>query len=202
MPAVFADPALAARFSKGWFCSFDPGLSHPAIALWLRGTLVAATRVSVPGKLKKLDRLERVRQIAKLVGDTVRRGIAAHDSPNDVGELTGLFCEFPQWYSARAQQRSGKSPDPNRLAGMASLDGALAVELGVETWSYLPGEWCGGLAKTETGDPWLCPRGRVLRSRLRAEEIANIVPTHDALDAVGVGLKALCRLEQNLAGTT
>lgn len=214
MPAVYADPELARRLAGGWFVSFDPGVNHPAVAIWLRGVLQAATRVSVPGKFKQLDRVERCRRIAELVGDAVRAGITAgvatyqrtDDKLADLlalsGEIVGVVMEHPQWYSEKAQARSGKRPDPNRLAGMAVLDGAVAVELGAPTWSYLPGEWCGGIKKTEVGDPWDCPRGAVLRSRLRPEEIERIVATHDALDATGVGLKALGRLERNLPGTT
>lgn len=199
MPAVYADPELARRLAGGWFVSFDPGVNHPAVAIWLRGVLQAATRVSVPGKFKQLDRVERCRRIAKLVGDAVRRGM---DAVLPGSSIEGVVMEHPQWYSEKAQARSGKRPDPNRLAGMAVLDGAVAVELGAPTWSYLPGEWCGGIKKTEVGDPWDCPRGAVLRSRLRPEEIERIVATHDALDATGVGLKALGRLERNLPGTT
>lgn len=199
MPAVFADLALAKRLATGWFASMDPGVSHPAIALWLRGVLVAAARVPVPGRLAKLDRLERVRQISKLVADAVRRGIQAHGDP---AQLVGLFAEWPQAYDEKSQQRMGRRINPNGLMPMVGIDGAVAALLDVPSWSYLPGEWSGGVPKSDKGDAWDSPRSRIIRSRLRPGEFECIQPTHDAIDAVGVGAKALGLLEPRLAGTT
>lgn len=211
MAAIYADPALAARFRRGWFISFDPGVGHPAVAIWLHGELLHASRVKVPGALKKLDRVERCRQIAKLVrahvrgfiNDYLKTARPSGDNLRDLqtfsGELAGVMMEYPQWYS---ESRGKSKVDPNKLAPMATLDGCVATELDVQTWSYLPGEWCGGIPKSTTGDPWNCPRGQVLRSRLEPAEVARIEQSHDAIDAAGVGLKALGRLESKLFGSS
>lgn len=191
--SIYADRDLGKFLATGWVVSFDPGLGHPAIAVWDRGTLVRAARVKLPGALKKLDRVERGRQISALVAAQALGELPAGE------RFIAFLCEHPQWYS----ERQGKSKvDPNKLAGMAVIDGAVAARLDVPTWSYLPGEWCSGMPKSETGDPWKSPRGHVIKSRLRPGELEVIEPTHDALDSVGVGMKFLLRLEKNLVGTT
>lgn len=198
MAAIYADPELARALYQNWFVSFDPGTKNPAFAVWCRGELLTSRRVQVPGALKKLDPVERCRQIAGIVGDAVRGDLLRlRLAGTPLERPTHVVMERPQFYTADKSKG-----DPNKLALLAILCGAVAVELGYAVVSYLPGEWCGGLKKVESGDPWKCPRGYVLRSRLRAAEIPRVQAAHDALDAAGVGLKALGRLEKSLPGTT
>lgn len=185
----YADPELARRLATGWFATVDPGVRYPAAAVWNRGTLVAASRVKLPGALAKLGRTERCRQIGKLVADWIR-SIAR-------GPLLAVGAEWPQVYP----HGKGKG-SPNLLLPLAGVDVAVACELGVEALDYLPREWIGTIPKCETGDPWSSPRGRITKSRLRDEELAVVVASHDAVDAVALGLKYLGRLERVLPGTT
>lgn len=202
-PAQYADFARARALSQGYFVSVDPGTRYPAAALWYRGELVVASRVPVP-KLAQLDRVERCRRIAPLIVSWILDRLAEHAvaSSLPVGAIAALAVEFQEIY--RDGPRGAKQDaDPNDLLLLACLAGAVAVELGVETISPLPKEWSMiPKREREHKDPWTSPRGRVLRSRLRAGEFERIQPTHDAVDAVGIGMKILCRLEPGLAGTT
>lgn len=191
-----ADPVRAARLRTGWLVSFDPGLTYPAAAIWNRGVLVGASRVPVPGVLASLDSGERYRRIARLVAEWC------------LGRLPELpvavATELPEIYSREREK------NPNDLFPLAFLDGAVAAYLdsaylgsdrSVESIALLPREWTGGIPKSKTGDPWLSPRGRILERRLSVDERTTIVSSHDSLDAVGIGLKVLGRLERTLPGT-
>jgi len=181
----YADLDLARRLALGWFASADPGLRNPAAAVWDRGRLVAASRVKVPKDFSELGRAERCRRVGVLVAAWIRE----HAAPSAHVSVVGV--EWPQVY------RQGKSKgDPNDLVPLAGVDVAIACELDAEVLDYLPREWCGGIPKAEKGDPWASPRGVIVRSRLRDEELAAIVPSHDAVDATGIGLKFLGRLER------
>src|SRR5690348_8977245 len=97
--------------SRGWLVALDPGVDHPAAAVFLDGELRAASRVRVPGAIDSLEVGERCRQIALLVRDWVL---------NQTGGVTpaNLLCEKPQVY------RTGRSKgDPNDLIPLAVLDG-------------------------------------------------------------------------------
>lgn len=108
-----------------------------------------------------------------------------------VDKISCLVTEWPQVY------RAGKSKgDPNDLVPMAGVAGCLAGHLGVPVQSYLPAEWLGGTCpKWEDGDPWASPRGQRVWEALTAAERVCVVASHDAVDAVGIGLKYLGRFE-------
>lgn len=162
----------------------DPGLRYPAAALFRDGRLVCASRVKLPGKWAAIaDPAERVRLIAGEVGHWWA-GRAAN--PAVAPELA---WERPQVY------RAGRSKgDPNDLIPLAMLGGHVAGVLGCTVVrSYTPHEWAHGTTKSKTGDPWDSPRGGRLRRLLDADELAAVVPSHDAIDALGIGLNHLGR---------
>lgn len=170
----------------------DPGVRHPACALFRDNVLVAAGRVKLPGKLAKLDRGERIRQVAMLItqwyGQNTRcdGGMGGPFVP--INPLERLVAEWPQVYQAGHQKG-----DQNDLLLLAGVVGAAAAEFGVEVTTYLPGEWTGGVPKTETGDPWKSPRGIRVWSRLSSDEqqvclLAGKDLGHDGVDAIGLGL--------------
>lgn len=186
-----ADPARARALSLGWFASFDPGVRYPAAAIWHMGRLVTASRIPVPGKLAQLDRVERCKQIAKIAAPWILERMPG-------GRPLAVAMEYPK---VLPPERS--KGDPNDLLFLACLDGALAMALDVETISPLPGEWSLiPKREREFKDPWESPRGKVVSSRLTPFERAVVVPSHDAVDSVGIGLKILARLERRLHGTT
>ncbi len=105
-------------------------------------------------------------------------------------DIDHVVCEWPQVY------RQGRSRgDPADLLPMAGI--ALGVSVGLATGptAPTPAEWTGQLKKSTTGDPLASPRRAHPWSRLSEDERACVVLSHDALDAVGIGLWALGRLD-------
>lgn len=104
-----------------------------------------------------------------------------------------LVWEWPHVY-----QRERSHADPADLLALAAVGGAVAA-VAESLWPGLvvktvePGEWSGQVPKNKTGDPWASPRGRRIHERLTATERALVPRSHDALDAVGIGLHALGR---------
>lgn len=158
----------------------DPGLLHPACAVFKGGVLVKASRVKVPkGIGPKTPVVQRCRVIAFAIAEYS-------------GHPDEIVIEFPQIYQA------GKSKgDPNNLVPLAVIGGVLAgFYPTVPIASPKPREWIGNLPKNERGDAWDSPRGERIWSRLTPAERACIVVSHDALDAVGIGLWRLGRYER------
>ena len=176
----------------GDLLAVDPGAAHPAAALFRGGKLIAAERV-VLEEMTKLSPLDRSVRIAH----AVLRWVVGRE-----GRPRYLVCEWPQVY------RPGKGKgDPNDLILIAGIAGsiagalAMAVAIGAEERSLVvssptPGEWAGQVPKSTTGDPWASARGIRIRSRLSDSEALCVVPSHDAVDAVGIGLYALGRFER------
>lgn len=161
--------------------ALDPGILHPACALFADRELVAASRVKLPGKLKKLPMGERVRHIGNLIYDWVTEYVQTVDR---------IAYEVPQIY-----RREKSKGDPNDLIPLALVAGFLSGRFPESAVSGLkPREWCGQLPKVTKGDPWTSPRGELVARRLQPAERASIVSSHDALDAVGIGLHDLERL--------
>lgn len=190
-----------------WACgdvfAVDPALNEPGAALARGGKIIAAERVKTDKSWTKLDVGERAARVAEAI---VRWGMAHNMEPRAV------VYELPQVYS----QVKGKSKvDPNDLVHIAlvaaNVSGILRLALAprgiaVRILSPTPAEWIGSLPKKKVGDPWVTPRGIRIRSRLDAEmaaearalggpEFESIVPSHDAVDAVGLLLWAMGRLE-------
>lgn len=124
------------------------------------------------------------------------------------GRVSSFVFERPQFYSAVKSKG-----DPNKLVGVLGVGAALAgmfYSCGVREFrSYLPAEWigqlskvcptCKGKAKKKCkdcrGSAWETPRGRRIQSRLSIDERAACPDQNDAIDAVGIGLKHVGRLE-------
>ncbi len=158
--------------------ALDPGLRNPAVAAFAGGRLVHASRVKVPAATHKLPLGKRVREVSRLV----REHAAKH------GPFDELVSEWPRCY----RRMKG---DPADLFPLAGIGGHVAGALDVEVDFPTAPDWIGNLPKNEKGDPLGSPRGRLIWSCLDEAERACVVLSHDALDAVGVGLFKLGRLE-------
>jgi hypothetical protein len=181
----------AHQLAQRVFVALDPGCDHPAGAVFDRGFLVRAERVGVPSKLEKVEIGERCRQIAELVLRWARGQVTCR------APVSALVYELPQVY------RAGKSKgDPNGLIKLALVCGGVATGLGVPTLSPCPHDWIGNIKKTTKGDPWHSPRGNLIQCRLNALERTVVQPTHDAVDAAGLGLWALDRLARVYPGSS
>lgn len=182
-------PHVASARMQGWLVAFDPGMLHPAAAVFDRGVLAAASRVKLPGTLKSLPDGERARQIAILVREWVL-GVTGGVRPVE------LIVERPQVY------RVGRSKgDPNDLIKLAIVAGCVITELGVLVYAPTPHEWIGNIPKSTTGDAWASPRGMLLRRRLTELEVLAVAPSHDAVDAAALGAHALGRLGKVYSST-
>lgn len=165
--------------------ALDPGLLHPAIALFHGGVLIYAARVELPKTLSAKTNLgARVVSVARHCQYVVAEWFEPLGSPE-------LVFEWPQVY--RAAKSKG---DPNDLLPLAGICGALSGVLQATLiTSYTPAEWIGQLPKGTTGDPRESPRGTRIWSRLTHAEQMTITLSHDAIDAVGLGLHHLGRLK-------
>jgi len=159
-------------------------MNHPAAALFEDRKLVRAARVRLPITLKRLPVGERCRRIAKLIAETTEQWAGGK------GRIRHAVIEWPRTYGHGKSK--GDSADLFPLAAIGCAVGAL---LDVEITSYLPQEWIGQVRKFEKGDPWESPRGQMIARRLSENERECVTDSHDAIDAVGIGLKYLGRLE-------
>lgn len=176
----------AAELSALSFLALDPGTRNPAMALFVCGRLARAERVKVPAAVREIDdEGERARQIAELLEAWVLQRCDA---------LVALVYECPQIYGVG----KGKG-NPNSLMPLAMIGAGLAMALRVPVISPKPAEWIGQIRKSEVGDPWGSPRGMLIARRLK-DEIAQCESTHDAVDAAGLGLWALGRLDKVYPG--
>lgn len=169
----------------------DPGLLYPAAALFIDGELQAASRVKVPKDVSKLPVAERCRTIAFLIRDWYR------DPPYWTGRANvhdpdTLVVEWMKVYTSDKSEG-----DPNDLLPLTGIDCAVAMLFPqAEVLSPIPREWTGNVPKAKKGDPWKSPRGQRVWSRLSVEERNRVIPSHDAIDAVGIGLWGLGRFER------
>lgn len=164
--------------------AIDPGLRNPAGAIFRDDVLVAASRIKVSRDHHALPVGERCRQVAELVTRWYL------DQAAGPPLLSLVVIEWPQIY--RAVKSKG---DPNDLVPLAGLGVAIGALLGAEICSPTPAEWIGQRKKVTTGDPLASPRGAYIWERLTDAERSRVVLSHDAIDAVGLGLWRLGRLK-------
>jgi hypothetical protein len=165
------------------------------LALFRNGELIASS--TVKGTLgTKADVLARVLQISY---DAFAWVYSKYSCP------TVLVAEWPQIYT-----RDKSKGDPNDSVPLAGVCGCLAGMLrfhparqtasdDLECVSYLPGEWAGRTPKDETVKGCKdSPRAIKIVSRLTQSErvVWDAIKYHDAIDAVGIGLKYLGRFER------
>lgn len=172
----------------GDLLAVDPSIRSAGVALFRGGSLIRADTLKVHTEGTIGERCLRAAQI-------IAGWVVANDARPKV-----LAVEWPQWYPAARSK-----VDPNDLAGLAGVCGALAGILamgaaaqdhGLQVVSYTPAEWAGQTPKSKTGNPWRSPRGQRIRSRLTEDELEAVPPKHDAVDAVGIGLYHLGKFER------
>jgi hypothetical protein len=171
----------------GDLLAVDPGLRSPGVALFRAGRLIAAKKLKGDTATRD-DEGARWLRVAQTI---VAWAVTVKAQPRS------LMFERPQFYGV------GKSKvDPNKLAGLigvsANVSGLLAmamgaVDVGLEVVTAEPDEWTMGTSKTDAEDPFETSRGRAVMSRLFETEAGLVPASHDAIDAVGLGLFALGR---------
>lgn len=182
-------------------------MNSPGVALFddAAGVLFRAGRVPIPDAVATFPDGARWLRVAHLIYTwlTTESGINHIESRM----ITKAVFERPQFYT-----RAKSKGDPNKLVGVtgvaANLTGILSCHNALNVFSPTPAEWigqlskvcpvCKGKAKKKCpecrGSAWETPRGRYIRKRLSADELALVPDQNDAIDAVGLGLWALKRL--------
>lgn len=177
--------------------TIDPGVRGAGLALFLErtpqapGQLVAATYVRVVGDGYFAEAVELSRKTSAWLASKITRFISLR-----------VILEFPKVYphSEKRDKKTGKviKVDPNDLVNLGAA--AYATALGAESFNVgtftrvYPRDWKGtmdGDAMTER-----------IRDRLTPPELAALDPAvpaslaHNMLDAVGIGLWDVDRLER------
>jgi hypothetical protein len=175
------------EYACGDLFAVDPSVNNPGVALFRGGLLVSAERVKIDPAYASLEIGERCQRVASTL---IRWGMAFDMEPRT------LVFEWPQSYYGK-----GKGSQ-NDLFGLVGVGMAVAGQLGIaliarqislSIHTPTPAQWAGQVPKNTSGDPWASARGIRIKSRLSVEEIAAVVPSHDAIDAVGLGLWQLGR---------
>jgi hypothetical protein len=182
----------------GTLLAVDSALLQPGVALFLNGELFAAARVKIPRSYADYAVGRRCSKVGELIEEWYW---AALRSVNEryMHQPTGIVIEWPKVYDPREARRRGQSHiDPKSLIPLAGVGENVVGRLGrtSEIWSPEPAEWIGQVPKTKKGDPLASPRGARLWPLLSDAERSRVADglTHDALDAIGLGLHALQRL--------
>lgn len=158
--------------------SIDPGLRHCGAAFYVDGQLAKAHLVKneekhARGPMTHLRMAEAVSKWLRLVG--ARTGYYT------------LVVEYPRIYPGSTQQKG----DLNDIVELGGVVSALVAWLAVEPENFralYPSEWKGQTPKDVMNE-------RVLK-RLSGEEKTTLMSSdHNTLDAVGIGLFHLGRLQ-------
>lgn len=169
--------------------AIDPGLRYPAAALFVDGVLKIASRVKVPGANHKVELGQRTLNVAKLIHVWAQKACVMYVEPLTLNP-DELIIEWPRCY----RRMKG---DPADLFPLAGVGMALAGMLMVPVSAPTAPEWIGNLPKTTSGNPLDSIRAQRIWSKLSEAERATVVLSHDSLDACGLGLFRLGRLESH-----
>lgn len=164
--------------------ALDPSITRIGLAYFEDGELVAAKAIKIESS-KGQDISDRALDAAREAAAWAR---AQGHCPID------LACEWPQVYT-----RDKSKGDPKALVPLAGVCVGVAALLSAQVSSYLPGEWAGRAPKDETVRGCKkSPRAIKILSRLVGGErlVWDAVKYHDAIDAIGIGLHHLGRLER------
>lgn len=161
--------------------SVDPGIRHSGVAYFRDGKLEWA------GLVVNTEKTGNGAKACSRMAWAI--DLAAQNRP---GVVSALAVEFPRIYATRIRQGTTRE-DPNDLLALAGVVSALAAVIYCDdVTSYAPSDWKGQLDKG-------AGNARVL-ARLSDEERTKIVEagarTHNIIDAIGIGLHHLGRLDR------
>lgn len=167
----------------------DPGIRGCGAALFDGSRLVAAAYVKNP-----ITSGNRANEAAA-VGHAV--ALWVHET-HYWRVIDFVVVEWPQIYASRI--RAGRTKeDPNDLLALAGVVSVVAAEVGNDTdaASYAPAEWKGQVPKEV-----MCARIVARLDEAERAIVEAVLPAskrHNAIDAVGLGLRHLGRLERKRA---
>ena len=170
----------------------DPSINSCGVAIFKSGKLMNIDTIKAPKGLKDEDIMYRCLRISQSV---VAWLVDLRMTP------TTLVVEWPQIYPGPGRK------NPNNLFGLAGVNGCIAGMLSTslaidnqpfQVISALPREWAKRQPKTKSGDAKLSVRARGIYRRLDSLERVHWDVkklSHDAIDALGIGLFALGRTD-------
>jgi len=177
----------------GFVAAIDPGIRSPGAALFLDAVLVAAARISIPKTLHEGELGLRAHGVGAIIAawlDGARRKL--YDEFTPMLGMVDVVYEWPQIY--RASRSKGRPGD--LLKTLATGAAAVAhMSCVADVHTPTPHDWAGNTKKATTGDPWVSERARMVARRLSAEERALVPASHDAIDAVALGLWRVGRFD-------
>lgn len=164
--------------------ALDPSINSAGLAFFYDGKLINSVTVGA-------DSLE-VSCLAHrcmIMADEIRAYIGRNF--NRWTQIDTVF-EWPMIYPKQRGKR------PNDLPALAGVGMAVAAMFPGELHSYYPAEWAGQIPKAKTkAKADSSPRALRIKSRLSPEEMKHWPSgQHDAIDAIGIGLHHLGRLER------
>lgn len=187
---------------KNEVLALDPSIRAAGVALFRNRKLIGSGTIKLPANIAPNVPARCLRMAQEIVSWVVEREAApAH-----------LIVEWPKV----SDQSIGK--DKNSLFGLAGVVGAVSGQLSMTLASavagilseglamqdetlnvvaYTPDEWSYGMEKAKTkGQAEKSVRAQYTRRRLLADELLHWPGAeHDAIDAIGIGLKYLGRFE-------
>lgn len=169
----------------GVVIALDPSVRSAGLAVFVGGDLTHASR----HHFKVVDSEPKASRVMR-IAHSLRAAITLTSTA--FGDDTTYVYEWPQIYT-----REKSKGNPNGLlltfAPALVLAGLLPQH---KVLAPTPAEWAGQTKKATRGDPWKSQRASMIARRLAPVERAIVPPSHDAIDAVGLGLWALGRFER------
>lgn len=171
----------------------DPGIRLSGAALFYGQELVIATCIRTP-YLNSTDNTAAAcaamaRQVCAWTAHMITKK-ELFSNFAESGHPAEIVCEWPQIYQRTENKTKG---DPNDMIPLAGIDAALAaLEPGAIVTSVLPATWKAQIPKEIMGKRILARLSESERKRIEDHG----TKTHNAIDAVGLGLYHLGRLER------
>lgn len=181
-----------------YLLAIDPSLNSAGAALFKAGVLISANTLKSSAYDRKVkDEMVRCVRIANSIVYWIQE---CHHRTR--GCPLQVACEWPQVYTSDKSEIPPKAVIP-----MAGVSAAILALLWTEDKTktskcYLPGDWVQGTKKKDSKNIYKTSRAIRIISRLSPEEkvvFDREALTHDAIDAVGIGLHHLGRLKQRRA---
>jgi hypothetical protein len=181
--------AIVIDVQHGSLIAVDNSITSPGVAVFVDGLLTASGYLRQPEYQKDLNIADRVLAVATHVIEW---------AIDKTSEPYHLVWEWPQIYTAAKSKGN-----PNDLLGVIAVGAAISGILGMgcrsrgvalDVRAYKPAEWIGQLPKCTQGRPTESPRAQRILARLDPLELDAVTAQHDAIDAIGLGLFRLGRL--------
>ncbi len=163
--------------------SIDPGYRACGVSYFEERQLIAASLVEVKSD-KDIDPAEQFSLMGSAVADYVQS--------LNVGQSFDLAIEYPQQYARAPSPRESVQRLVGVIGSISSAIQGMTGGLGVKVTTYTPRAWKGQVPKDIMNQRVL---GRLIENEISSLPAYPKSKMHNVLDAIGIGLKHLKRLE-------